>query len=153
LALQAFGEVQAISHVYETAAVGPPQPDYLNAAVRLASSLAPQRLLSELLSIERAHGRERRERWGPRTLDLDLLYSPALLLNEADLTLPHPELSRRAFALAPLLDVAPGAIDPRSGERYADLFAALGPQDLRRLETALSWDPRPNRLVAPGRAE
>ena len=153
LALQAHGEVQAVSHLYETAAVGPPQPDYLNAAVRLESSLAPQGLLRELLSIERAHGRERRERWGPRTLDLDLLYSPSLLLNEADLTLPHPELRRRAFALAPLMDVAPGAVDPRSGERYADLLAALGPQDLRRLETSLSWDPRPNRSVAPGRAE
>jgi 2-amino-4-hydroxy-6-hydroxymethyldihydropteridine diphosphokinase len=153
LALQAHADVQAISHLYETAAVGPPQPDYLNAAVRVESSLAPQRLLRELLAIERAHGRERRERWGPRTLDLDLLYSPALLLNEADLTLPHPELRRRAFALMPLLDVAPSALDPCSGERYADVLAALGPQGLRRLETALSWDPRPNRSAAPGRAE
>jgi len=152
-ALQAHGDVQAISHLYESAAVGPPQPDYLNAAVRLESPLAPGRLLLELLTIERAHGRERRERWGPRTLDLDLLYSPALLLNEPDLTLPHPELTRRAFALTPLLDVAPNALDPHSGVRYAALLAALEPQGLRRFETALDWDPRPNRLVAPGRAE
>ena len=153
LALQAHGDVQAISHLYETTAVGPPQPDYLNAAVLLESRLAPRPLLLELLTVERAHGRERRERWGPRTLDLDLLYSPGLLLTEADLTVPHPELSQRAFAMMPLLDVAPGALDPHSGERYADLLAALGPRGLRRFETALSWDPRPNRSVAPGRAE
>jgi 2-amino-4-hydroxy-6-hydroxymethyldihydropteridine diphosphokinase len=153
LALQAHGDVQAISDLYETAAVGPPQPDYLNAAVRLESALAPGRLLLELLTIERAHGRERRERWGPRTLDLDLLYSPALLLNEPDLTLPHPELARRAFALTPLLDVTPSAVDPHSGARYADLLAALGEPGLRRLETAPTWDPRPNPSVAPGRAE
>jgi 2-amino-4-hydroxy-6-hydroxymethyldihydropteridine diphosphokinase len=153
LALQAHGDVQAVSDLYEAAAVGPPQPDYLNAAVRLESSLPPQQLLCELLSIERAHGRERRQRWGPRTLDLDLLYSPALLLNEPDLTLPHPELARRAFALTPLLDVAPGALEPRSGERYTDLLASLGPQGLRRVEPALSWDPRPNRSRAPGRVE
>lgn len=153
LALQAHGIVQAVSDLYESAAVGPPQPDYLNAAVLLDSALAPGELLPELLAIERAHGRERRERWGPRTLDLDLLYSPALLLNEAALTLPHPELTRRAFALQPLLDVAPSASDPRSEARYADLIAGLGRQGLRRLETGVSWDPRPNRTVAPGRAE
>jgi 2-amino-4-hydroxy-6-hydroxymethyldihydropteridine diphosphokinase len=153
LALQAHGDVQAVSDLYEAAAVGPPQPDFLNAAVLLESSLPPQRLLRELLSIERDHGRERRERWGPRTLDLDLLYSPALLLNEADLTLPHPELRRRAFALAPLLDVFPHALDPRSGERYADLLTSIGQQGLRRLEPALSWNPRPNPPLAPGRAE
>jgi 2-amino-4-hydroxy-6-hydroxymethyldihydropteridine diphosphokinase len=153
LALRAHGDVQAVSHLYESAAVGPPQPDYLNAAARLESLLAPSQLLRALLTIERAHGRERRERWGPRTLDLDLLYSPSLLLNGPDLTLPHPELTRRAFALTPLLDLIPDALDPHSGARYADLLAALGEQGLRRLETALSWDPRPNRSLAPGRAE
>jgi len=153
LALQAHGDVRALSSLYETAAVGPPQPDYLNAAVLLDSTLAPGQLLLALLTIERTHGRERRERWGPRTLDLDLLYSPALLLNEPDLTLPHPELTRRAFALAPLLDVAPSALDPHTGARYADLLAGLGERGLRRLETAHGWDPRPNPELAPGRAE
>ena len=153
LALQAHGVVQAVSDLYESPAVGPPQPDYLNAAVLLDSALAPGQLLLGLLAIERAHGRERRERWGPRTLDLDLLYSPALLLSETALTLPHPELTRRAFALQPLLDVAPGASDPASEAPYVDLIDALGGQGLRRLETSPSWDPRPNRALAPGRAE
>ena len=153
LGLEACGTVRGISSLYETAPIGPAQPDYLNAAVLLESTLAPGQLLRELLVLERAHGRERRERWGPRTLDLDLLYSPSLVLSQVDLTLPHPELVQRAFALTPLLDVAPAAIDPHSGARYADLLSALGEQGLRRLQTALSWDPRPNRVAAPGRAE
>jgi 2-amino-4-hydroxy-6-hydroxymethyldihydropteridine diphosphokinase len=143
LALQAHGLVRAVSGLYESAAVGPPQRDFLNAAVLLDSVLAPGQLLSQLLGIERAHGRERRERWGPRTLDLDLLFSPSLLISEPGLTLPHPELTRRRFALAPLLDVASDACDPHSGQRYVDLAGALGPQGVRRLETGAGWDPRP----------
>jgi 2-amino-4-hydroxy-6-hydroxymethyldihydropteridine diphosphokinase len=138
-ALAGIGSIRAVSHLYETAAVGPPQPDYLNAAVLLESSLEPTALLGELLAIERAHGRQRRERWGARKLDLDLLYSPELRLSEPDLTLPHPELTRRAFALAPLLDVAPEAREPGSGTHYADALAALATEDVRRLETSTTW--------------
>ena len=138
LALETHGAVLAVSDLYESAAVGPPQPDFLNAAVLLESPLTPERLLAELLSVERAHGRERRERWGPRTLDL------GLVLEGPTLTLPHPELLRRAFALGPLLDVAPDAREPRSGRRYADLALPLEAQGVRRLETRASWDPRPN---------
>jgi len=148
-----LGRVLGISALYESAAVGPRQPDYLNAAALLESELPPLGLLHQLLELERAHGRERRERWGPRTLDLDVLYSPGLLLAEPELTLPHPELARRVFALAPLLDVAPSARDPRSGEPYADVMVALGDQGVRCLETAHRWDPRPNPPGAPGRAE
>ena len=139
LALKRCGTVRAVSALYESAAVGPPQPDYLNAAVLLESLLAPTELLEQLLAIERAHGRERRERWGPRTLDLDLLHSPDLVLVEPGLTLPHPELTRRAFALAPLADVAPEARDPRSGARYVDLLRALAEPGLRLVETAATW--------------
>ncbi len=157
LALEGHGRLWGVSDLYEAAPVGPPQPDYLNAAVLLESPLLPQDLLAELLAIERAHGRERRGRWGPRTLDLDLLYSPGLVLAEPGLTLPHPELVRRAFALVPLLDVVPEARDPHSGQRYADLVMPLETQGVRRLETGASWDPRPNRsgtqARAPGRAE
>jgi 2-amino-4-hydroxy-6-hydroxymethyldihydropteridine diphosphokinase len=144
LALKRCGTVRAVSHLYESEAVGPPQPDYLNAAVLLRSVLAPAELLGQLLDIERAHGRERRERWGPRTLDLDLLHSPDLVLDEPSLTLPHPELARRAFALAPLLDVLPEARDPRSGTRYADLLRAIAEPALRLVETSATWfGPRP----------
>ncbi len=139
------GVVRAVSHLYETAAVGPPQPAYLNAAVLLESTLDPADLLQELLLIERDHGRERRERWGPRTLDLDLLYSPGLVLSSPSLMVPHPELTRRAFALAPLLDVAPDACEPGSGRRYAELLASLPGQEVRCLEERDAW--------CPGRAE
>lgn len=143
-AVQALGKVgslRAVSHLYETDPVGPPQPCFLNAAVLLDSVLTPHELLSQLLSIEHAHGRERRERWGPRTLDLDLLLSPDLVLAAANLTLPHPELTKRAFALVPLLDVFPTATDPRSLVAYRELLRSLSTEGLRLFETSPSWCP------------
>ena len=148
-ALAHEGVVLRLSSVYETQAVGPPQPDYLNAAILLGSTLPPLELLGALLTIERAHGRERRERWGPRTLDLDLLYSPGLELNDPVLTLPHPELHCRPFALVPLLDVLPDARDERSGVSYQMLLDALGRGSVRRFETDSAWPP----IDAAGRVE
>jgi 2-amino-4-hydroxy-6-hydroxymethyldihydropteridine diphosphokinase len=143
--LSTRGSLLAVSDLYETAAVGPPQPDFLNAAVLLESVLTPSALLLELLAVERAHGRVRAERWGPRTLDLDLLHSPGLVVALPDLTLPHPELTRRAFALLPLLDVLPDARDAHSGVAYSDIVRSLATDGVRRLETRHSW--------YPGRAE
>ncbi len=101
------GVVEAVSPIYETAPVGPPQPSFLNAAVRLRTPLSPLALLDALLEIERALGRDRQRetRWGPRTLDLDVLLWPGRALREPRLHVPHPRLGERAFALAPLLDV------------------------------------------------
>lgn len=106
--------VRARSRLYVTAPVGPPQPDYLNAAVSLEVADAPTALLRRTLALEAALGRVRAERWGPRTLDLDLLWAERPVRTDA-LTVPHPRLRERAFALAPLLDVAP------------DLAARFGP--------------------------
>ena len=92
--------------MFETDAVGPPQPRYLNAALRAATELNALALLDRLLAIEAALGRVRDVRWGPRTLDLDVLWSN-LPLQHARLRVPHPHLHERPFALAPLLDVAP----------------------------------------------
>ncbi|MCC6215865.1 MAG: 2-amino-4-hydroxy-6-hydroxymethyldihydropteridine diphosphokinase [Polyangiaceae bacterium] len=131
-AVAALGTLLGASPTYESRAVGPPQPDYLNAAVRLRAVIEPPALLELLLGIERDHGRERRERWGPRTLDLDLLWIDALAVRTARLVVPHPCLLERPFALRPLLDVAPDARDPASGERYADRLATLGEAGLRR---------------------
>lgn len=139
VAIAAHGVVRALSDLYETSPVGPPQPDYLNAALLLESHLPPTGMLRALLDVERRHGRERRERWGARTLDLDLLHSPATVLREPDLTLPHPELRRRAFALTPLVDVLPDAIDPLSGERYADLLAGVDGAGVRRVAARGTW--------------
>lgn len=101
--------LQAASRLYRTAPVGPPgQPDYINAAARLETRLAPQALLAELHRIELAHGRRRDgTRWGPRILDLDILIYGDARIDEPGLTIPHPEMARRAFVLVPLADVAP----------------------------------------------
>jgi 2-amino-4-hydroxy-6-hydroxymethyldihydropteridine diphosphokinase len=153
LALASLGRVLQLSDLYETAAVGPAQPDYLNAAALLESGLAPGVLMAALLAIEQQHGRERRERWGPRTLDLDLLCSPALVCEAPGLTLPHPELPRRPFALVPLLDVLPEARDSRSGVGYQEVLASLDRASVRRVETHAGWDPRGAATEASGRTE
>ena len=114
--------VVARSRVYETAPLGgPPQPHFLNAAVAVECTLSLSALLEELLRIEVSLGRVRGHdevRFGPRTLDLDVLWAEGAILDQPRLTVPHPRLAGRAFALLPLLEVAPGASDPRTGEPY-----------------------------------
>jgi 2-amino-4-hydroxy-6-hydroxymethyldihydropteridine diphosphokinase len=100
---------------------------FLNAAIRLSTSLDPAGLLAALLGIEQKLGRVRRERWGPRTIDLDILWIEGTVVDSGDLTVPHPELRRRAFALRPLLEVAPQAADPRDGTPYHQVLATLEP--------------------------
>lgn len=118
--------LRGCSQFRETAPVGgPPQPPYLNGAVLLEIPGSPVDLLRNLLKIERDEGRARRERWGPRTLDLDLLFSPDLIVDHPELTLPHPRLRERRFALEPLVEVAPWAQDPRTGEPYQEALTAL----------------------------
>ena len=114
-------KLQAISSWYQTKAVGPPQPDYLNGCALLKVEISPQQLLEILLAIEAKFGRIRRERWGPRTLDLDLLLFDDLILDSPTLELPHPRLGERAFVLVPLAEIAPNWIDPRSGMAIAQL--------------------------------
>lgn len=126
--------VDAISSLYETGAVGPPQAAYLNAAIRGSYFGVPTALLARLLELERSHGRARRERWGPRTLDLDILWIRGREVSLPDLRIPHPHLAERRFALAPLLDVAPDAADPRTGEPYRTVLDALPPAEIVRLE-------------------
>jgi 2-amino-4-hydroxy-6-hydroxymethyldihydropteridine diphosphokinase len=130
-------QLQAVSAVYQTQAIGPEQPDFLNAAVRGKTGLEPEQLLEKLLGLELEAGRVRRERWGPRTLDLDLLWLHDRVVDLPELSVPHPRLQQRAFALLPLLDVAPEALDPRTGQAYRDLYLRLAPQ---RVEKHLdSW--------------
>jgi 2-amino-4-hydroxy-6-hydroxymethyldihydropteridine diphosphokinase len=134
------GYIEAVSSLYDTVPVGgPPQPRYLNAAARLRTALSPRELLGALLGIERSEGRERRERWGPRPLDLDILWIAGLFVDEPGLTVPHPRLAERAFALLPLLEVAPDATDPRTGRPLSDLVSALDASGVIRL--AETWGP------------
>jgi 2-amino-4-hydroxy-6-hydroxymethyldihydropteridine diphosphokinase len=122
--------VIARSPVYESPpAGGPSQGDYLNAALLLRTSLPARALLDRALAVERSLGRIRKnaERWGPRTIDIDLLWIEAEVIVEPELEVPHPRLRERNFALRPLLDVAPDAIDPRTGEPYSAVPAAHVP--------------------------
>jgi 2-amino-4-hydroxy-6-hydroxymethyldihydropteridine diphosphokinase len=121
-ALEGIGRVEAVSRVYETLPVGgPAQPDFLNAAALLVFDGSPHALLDALQAIEAQFGRVRRERWGARTLDVDVLWIEGEVIADDRLTVPHPRLTERAFALVPLLDVAPGAIDPRTGEAFTSI--------------------------------
>ena len=115
----------ARSRFYRTPAWGnEAQPDFVNAAALLDTTLEPQALLDALLSVERAFGRERRERWGPRTLDLDLLLYGDEVIDVPGLRVPHPHLHERAFVLRPLADIAPQANVPGRG-RVAELLARV----------------------------
>ncbi|TBH20746.1 2-amino-4-hydroxy-6-hydroxymethyldihydropteridine diphosphokinase [Thermus thermamylovorans] len=114
-----------LSPVYETEPVGPPQPPYLNLVAEVETGLSPQDLLQALLRIERALGRKRRERWGPRTIDLDLLLYGDLVLREEGLEVPHPRLHERAFILVPLCDLVPEGRHPLLGQTFAELLASL----------------------------
>ncbi len=122
----------ARSSLYETPPLGPAgQQDYLNAAAALSTTLAPEALLDALLSIEVARGRVRRERWGPRTLDLDLLLHGDTALQTPRLTLPHPAMLGRAFVLAPLCELAPDLV--LAGRSLAQHLALLDQAGIRRL--------------------
>ena len=124
---------QARSHWYITAPVGPPQPDFLNGCALLLTTLTPQALLATLLEIEQQFGRVRQERWGPRSLDLDLLLFDDLILETNSLTLPHPHMTERAFVLVPLAEIAPDWVEPVSGKAIADLVQAVDCSGVRRL--------------------
>jgi 2-amino-4-hydroxy-6-hydroxymethyldihydropteridine diphosphokinase len=119
----------ARSHLYRTPPWGVhDQPDFLNAVVVLETPLPPHDLLDAMLEIERAAGRERNgERWGPRTLDLDLLHVAGKTVNDERLSLPHPHISERAFVLLPLNELAPDLEIPGQG-RVADLLRAVDTQ-------------------------
>ncbi len=108
-ALAALPDVVAVSPVYETSPVGGPegQGPYLNCVVELDTELGPRELLEAAQRAEAAAGRARRERWGPRTLDVDVLLVDDLTVDEPDLVVPHPRMWERRFVLAPLADLAP----------------------------------------------
>ncbi|UHQ21770.1 2-amino-4-hydroxy-6-hydroxymethyldihydropteridine diphosphokinase [Lysobacter sp. 5GHs7-4] len=141
----AFDSLAALPHtrllrasaLYRTPAWGvTAQPDFVNAVAMLETRLPPQALLTAMLAIEREAGRDRRDdgsdRWGPRTLDLDLLLYGQRSLDEPGLRLPHPHLHERAFALLPLLDVAPDARIPGIGAAR-DALARLEIGDIQIL--------------------
>lgn len=117
--------LQRYSSWYQTLPVGPPQPDYLNGCALLKVQLTPEELLTILLKIETKFGRIRKERNGPRTLDLDILLFDDLILDTPNLQIPHPRIRERAFVLVPLAEIAPDWIEPVSGQAIAQLVQTL----------------------------
>jgi 2-amino-4-hydroxy-6-hydroxymethyldihydropteridine diphosphokinase len=122
------------SPLYLSAPLGPTdQPDYINAVAGIETSLSPNALLNALQDIEQRHGRVRNVRWGPRTLDLDLLLYDDLRQNDSALILPHPRMHERIFVLQPLRDIAPELAIPGLG-KIEQLLRNCPPLDIRRLE-------------------
>ncbi|MGH2680875.1 MAG: 2-amino-4-hydroxy-6-hydroxymethyldihydropteridine diphosphokinase [Actinomycetota bacterium] len=118
--------VAASSRVWETTPVGgPPQPDYLNAVIRVETDLSARDLLDAAHRVEARLGRVRRERWGARSIDIDILLFGDERIDEPDLVVPHPRLSQRAFVLLPLLELDPDPVLP-DGTRLKDVRVVTG---------------------------
>ncbi|HEY6529344.1 MAG TPA: 2-amino-4-hydroxy-6-hydroxymethyldihydropteridine diphosphokinase [Cellvibrionaceae bacterium] len=144
---QAYLALQQIPHshkfecspLYQSRAVGPEQPDYINACATFVTQLEPLELLDALQAIETAQGRTRTLHWGPRTLDLDLLLYGSLTLNTQRLTLPHAFLQQRNFVVIPLYDLNPDLMLP-CGTLIAHLRTKLGDEHLELLATKVLPD-------------
>ena len=134
-------EVQEVSPLARTAAVGGPEqsPDYLNAVVLATTTLAARDLLRATQAIEQAHGRERQEHWGPRTLDIDIVLYGSVLAVTDDLELPHPRAHERAFVLQPWAQVDPQAVLPGLGGGPVGALAATAPDRDGVRWLALDW--------------
>ncbi len=143
-ALSALSHIDAVavlacSSLFDSAPVGPPQPRFLNAVVALECGLPPQRLLCILQQIEKDLGRRREQRWGPRTIDLDILVWEGQVVADPNLQVPHLELHKRRFALEPLAELAPHLLHPVLGVSMKELLGKLAPQDVQRSEA--TWWP------------
>ena len=121
------GTVEAGSHIYRSRPVGlTDQPDFRNAVARIRTPLSADRLLDELLAVEAGFGRVRDVRWGPRTLDLDLIWYEGEERDDARLTLPHPRAHEREFVLRPLAELDPGLV--LRGAAVSEWLSRLAPQ-------------------------
>jgi 2-amino-4-hydroxy-6-hydroxymethyldihydropteridine diphosphokinase len=124
--------VRRASTIYETAPWGVlDQPDFLNQALEVETQLAPDELLAHLKEIEAILGREQTIRYGPRRIDLDILFYDDLVLDQAGLQVPHPRLHERTFVLVPLADLAPDLRHPQTGQTVQEMLAQLDAADVK----------------------
>lgn len=115
----------SMSPLYGSKPVGPvEQGDFVNAVCVFQTDLLPEEVFLRLIRVEQEHGRVRKERWGPRSLDLDLLFYGDIQLSDEELTIPHPRIAERGFVLMPLADVAPDWIHPITGKDIVDMIQA-----------------------------
>lgn len=140
--LASVGVVQSVSSLYETQPVEfTDQPWFLNCAVALETSASPTRLMQQLLEIEKAMGRQRVQKKGPRTIDIDILLIGDLVMNTLDLTIPHPAMQYRRFVLEPLAEIAPSAMHPLLRKTTEELLQELPPdQIVKKLGGRLATD-------------
>ncbi|HIE03190.1 MAG TPA: 2-amino-4-hydroxy-6-hydroxymethyldihydropteridine diphosphokinase [Candidatus Latescibacteria bacterium] len=128
-------KLEAVSSFYDTAPVGvEDQPRFLNAVVKLCTELPPKRLLEGLLEIEKKLGRKRTRRWGPRTVDLDLLLYDDQVISEPELQVPHPRMHERSFVLVPLAELDPEVLHPALGRTARELLEGVGRGDVSPIE-------------------
>lgn len=121
-----LGAILVSSSIYQTAAWGKTdQPDFMNQVVKVTCDLAPEEVLQTILAIEKKLGRERAEKWAARTIDIDILFYDLMIINHDNLVIPHPFLQERAFALAPLAELAPNLEHPILKKTITTLLANL----------------------------
>ena len=126
--LNTVGSIERLSSFYETDPVEfVEQPVFLNCVIALQTELSPTELMNQVLNIERRLGRERIQRKGPRTLDIDILLYGDRVMNAADLTIPHPAMEQRRFVLLPLTEIAPGVLHPILNKTARELLEELPP--------------------------
>lgn len=130
--LQAVVTIDTISPIYETAPWGPvqDQPNFYNICLSGSTTLAPLPLLDYFKTLEKAIGRSPGDRWGPRLIDIDLIFYGDEIITAERLTVPHPQLANRAFVLAPLADIAPNLVHPQSGRTIRELLDVIGRDDV-----------------------
>jgi len=127
--------VKLMSHIYRTEPVGPGQPYFYNACVMAVTSLNARDLLACVKSIESEMGRKKTAKWGPRIIDIDILFYNNIIISKENLKIPHPEIEKRRFVLTPLREIAPDLKHPESGMSVAEMLENPKPEGkARKLE-------------------
>ena len=128
--------ITAVSPIYQTPPWGfTDQPDFLNLCLAATTSLTPDDLLHFIKKLEKRLGREQAVRWGPRLIDIDILFYDDLVSRSEELTIPHPQVARRAFVLVPLADIAPDLVHPQTGQTVRQMVTAVDTSGVVALTT------------------